>query len=83
MVKHTQTIRRQIADELCECVWPFCEMAFKELARFFDMRNQSKKSLALEIFPLLLVSVLSEIAQRIYISLEIIHLVLMQNFLKN
>ena len=23
MVKHTQTIRRQIADVLCECVWPF------------------------------------------------------------
>ena len=24
MVKHTQTIRRQIADELFEFVWPFC-----------------------------------------------------------
>ena len=24
MVKYTQTIRRQIADELFECVWPFC-----------------------------------------------------------
>ena len=24
MVKHTQTIRRQIADELFECVWTFC-----------------------------------------------------------
>ena len=24
MVKHTQTIRRQIPDELFECVWPFC-----------------------------------------------------------
>ena len=24
IVKHTQTIRRQIADELFECVWPFC-----------------------------------------------------------
>ena len=24
MVKHTQTIRRQIADELFESVWPFC-----------------------------------------------------------
>ena len=23
MVKHTQTIRREIADELFECVWPF------------------------------------------------------------
>ena len=24
MVKHTQTILRQIADELCEYAWPFC-----------------------------------------------------------
>ena len=24
MVKHTETIRRQFADELFECVWPFC-----------------------------------------------------------
>ena len=26
MVKHTQTICRQIADELLECVWPFCDI---------------------------------------------------------
>ena len=26
MVKHTQTIRRQIVDQLFECVWPFCEI---------------------------------------------------------
>ena len=25
MVKNTQAIRRQIADELFECVWPLCE----------------------------------------------------------
>ena len=24
--KHTQTIRRQIPDELFECVWLFCEI---------------------------------------------------------
>ena len=24
MVKHTQTIYQQFADELFECVWPFC-----------------------------------------------------------
>ena len=24
MVKHTQTIRWLLADELFECVWPFC-----------------------------------------------------------
>ena len=26
MVKHTQTIRRQFADEMFECVWPFCDI---------------------------------------------------------
>ena len=26
MVKHTQTIRRQFADKLFECVWPFCSV---------------------------------------------------------
>ena len=26
MAKHTQTISRQIAEELFECVWPFCEV---------------------------------------------------------
>ena len=26
MVKHAQTIRRQRADELFECVWPFCKI---------------------------------------------------------
>ena len=26
MVKHTQVIRRQIVDDLFECVWPFCEI---------------------------------------------------------
>ena len=32
MAKHPQTIRRQIADELFECVWPFCEIgAYKGL----------------------------------------------------
>ena len=26
MIKHTQTIRRQYADELFEFFWPFCEI---------------------------------------------------------
>ena len=26
MVKHTRTIRQQFADELLECVWPFCDI---------------------------------------------------------
>ena len=31
MAKHIQTIRRQIADELFECVWPLCIFALKGL----------------------------------------------------
>ena len=31
MIKHTQTIRRQIADELFEFVWPFCEIVAKSV----------------------------------------------------
>ena len=31
MVKHTQTIRRQIADELFERVWPFCGIGAQRL----------------------------------------------------
>ena len=27
MVKRNQKIRQQIADELFECVWPFCKVA--------------------------------------------------------
>ena len=27
MAKHNQTIRRQIGDELFECVWPFCNIS--------------------------------------------------------
>ena len=37
MVKHTQTIGRQIADELFECVWPFCGLALKGLTNFWPM----------------------------------------------
>ena len=31
MVKHTQTIRRQIADDLFECVWPFYGIGAKRV----------------------------------------------------
>ena len=31
MVKHSQTIRRDFADELFECVWPFCEVGVKRV----------------------------------------------------
>ena len=33
MAKHTQTIRRQIADELLECVRPFCEIGAKRVKK--------------------------------------------------
>ena len=33
MVRHTQTICRDIADELFECVWPFLGLALKGLMR--------------------------------------------------
>ena len=34
MAKHIQTIRRQIANELFECVWPFCEIgSMQEMLR--------------------------------------------------
>ena len=35
MVKHTQTIRWQIADELFECIWPFCEIGAKTVRNWF------------------------------------------------
>ena len=31
MVKHTQTILRQIADKLSECVWPFYEIGVERV----------------------------------------------------
>ena len=33
MVKHTETIRRQIADKLFECVLPFCEIGAKRVKK--------------------------------------------------
>ena len=36
MVKHTQTIRRQFADELFECVWSFC--GFSDIFRGYRRR---------------------------------------------
>ena len=34
MAKYIQTIRRQIADELFECVWPFCEIGTQKVKYF-------------------------------------------------
>ena len=37
MIKHTQRIRRQIAEELFECVWPFCEIGAKWVKKQFSL----------------------------------------------
>ena len=39
MVKHTQTIRRQFADDLFKCVWPFCEVGAQRVNFFFCTEN--------------------------------------------
>ena len=44
MVKHTQTIRRQFADELFECVWPFCEIGSKLVSFIAIMESQSYRA---------------------------------------
>ena len=41
MVKHTQTIRRQIAEELFEYIWPFCEIGVKRVKLSSRNQNQS------------------------------------------
>ena len=33
MAKHTQTIHRQIANKLFQCVWPFCEIGAQRIKR--------------------------------------------------
>ena len=39
MAKHTQTIRREIADELFECVWRFYEIAIDAVTDFIQYIN--------------------------------------------
>ena len=36
MVKHIQAIRRQFADVLLECVWPFCEAGAERIKNVAD-----------------------------------------------
>ena len=43
MVKHIQTIRQQIADELFECVWLFCEIGAKRV-KSLSALEQSQNS---------------------------------------
>ena len=43
MFKHTQTIRRQFADEYFECVWPFCGVGIWRvkllLVKFLNLKS--------------------------------------------
>ena len=43
MVKHTQTIRRQFADEFFEFVWPFCEIGAWR-ANYQELTNVKSKN---------------------------------------
>ena len=48
MAKHTQTFRRQFANELFECVWPFCGLVLKgltEYGRFYILNQISGKNI--------------------------------------
>ena len=49
MVKHTQTIHRQIANELFECVWPLCGVG-TNFDRFLTLRFSRKKYDPLEVY---------------------------------
>ena len=40
MVKHTQIIRLQIANELFECVWPFCESGAKRIKVYHTIESE-------------------------------------------
>ena len=60
MVKHTQTIRWQLADVLFECVGPFCGVVLKELkgsklqkkkVSQDPLYRSTSKLLYLDIFP--------------------------------
>ena len=42
MVKHTKTIRRHIADELFECVWPFCGIGASMVKKIFKAKNDEQ-----------------------------------------
>ena len=53
MVKHTQ-IRRQISDELFECVWPFCEIG-AEKVKTITFHNKSFWKVFIKFFKNLLV----------------------------
>ena len=44
MAKHTQTIRQQFADELFECVWPFCGIKILKYVNYYIAFKYTSKS---------------------------------------
>ena len=55
MVKHTQTFRRQITDQLFECVWPFFVVVAPKVKWLTDFPNryeitEMQTSLKIEIY---------------------------------
>ena len=96
MVKHTQTVPRQIADEWFECVWPFCEIGAKRVNYWFDvfkgpcnlsvlsdsfLENLWKELQRISVDELLCVTWCNDLL--INMSLDIIGLVRTQSFSKN
>ena len=49
VVKHTQTIRWQIANEFFECVWPLCGVG-ANFDSFLTLRFSRKKYDPLEVY---------------------------------
>ena len=58
MVKHTQTIRRQFADELLGCVWPFYGIGGSRVNSCLDSLLMSQIKFLMEFLVVLAVSVI-------------------------
>ena len=56
MAKYTQTIRRQFADELFECVWPFCGIGSYRAHEDFELHRILTTKLSKYYTHLLIVS---------------------------
>ena len=50
MVKHNQTIRRILADELFEYVWPFCVVGFKGFGMRLDAYSELCQKSKMKLF---------------------------------
>ena len=50
MVKHTQTVRQQITDELFELVWPFCGIAAQRVKVVWLSVDLTKRSSYFQLY---------------------------------